>query len=131
MPSLETDNRRQPVGVEEIIQGIQQLDDQALTHVAGELNKLLDKRKTQTPTQRERELVKKINAVIPASIRRRQKQLYQRLQSGIINQQEHEELLLLNQLLEEKSAERILLVTELAKLRGASASQLLASLKIV
>ena len=38
---------------------------------------------------------------------------------------EHEELLLLNQLLEEKSAERILLIGELAKLRGVTAKQLM------
>ncbi|MBK6995196.1 MAG: hypothetical protein IPH31_09805 [Lewinellaceae bacterium] len=42
---------------------------------------------------------------------------------------EREELLLLNHLLEEKSAERIMLLGELAKLRGIPVQQLVAEFK--
>lgn len=76
--------------------------------------------------KREKELLKKINSVIPASIKRRQKQLYAARQQGTITPKEHEELILLNDKLEEKAAERILLMGELATLKGITIQQLVA-----
>ena len=45
------------------------------------------------------------------------------LQDGSITTKEHEELILLNDKLEEKAAERILLLGELATLKGISIQQ--------
>lgn len=89
---------------------------------------MLSKRGAQTPIHRERLLLKKIKTAIPAAVRRRQRQLYAMLQEGTLKTKEHEELLLLNHLLEEKSAERILLIGELAKLRGVTVEQLMTDL---
>ena len=76
--------------------------------------------------KREADLLKKINTVIPASIKRRQKQLYADLQQGTIKPKEHVELILLNDKLEEKAAERIRLMGELATLKGITIQQLVA-----
>ena len=109
--------------------GIQQLDNQALTSFAGEVNRLLSARNTSPDGDREAELFRKIKTAIPATVKRRQAQLYSKMQAGALALKEREELLLLNQILEEKSAERLLLIGELAKLRGISMEQLAAQLK--
>ena len=128
MQTVEIKNGVQ-VGVDELLKGIRQLDNQALATVAGEVTRLLSKRTAKTPADQEVELLKEIKAVIPPAIRRRQKQLYSKLQQETLTTKEHEELLLLNHLLEEKSAARIILLGELAKLRGVPVQQLAAELK--
>jgi AraC-like DNA-binding protein len=122
----ESDNK---FGFDKIIEGIRNLDDQALTQVAGEVTRLLSNRNTQPSSDREKELLKKIRTSIPSTIIRRQKQLYKKLQNDSLTLKEREELLLLNELLEEKSAERILFLGELAQLRGISVKQLATELK--
>lgn len=128
MQTIEIENGVR-VGFDELLKGIRQLDNQALTTVAGEVTRLLSNRSAKTPADRENELLKKIKAIIPPSVRRRQKQLYSRLQHETLTPREREELLLLNHLLEEKSAERIMLLGELAKLRGVPVQQLASEFK--
>lgn len=128
MQTVEIGNGDQ-LGFDELIKGIRQLDDQALTTVAGEVTRLLSKRNAKPPADRETELLKKIKSVIPPTLKRRQKQLYSRLQQDSLTPKEREELLLLNHLLEEKSAEKIMLLGELAKLRGISVKQIAAEFK--
>lgn len=117
------------IGFEEIFKGIQSLDYQALNKIAGEVNRLVLKRKNQTPAEREAELLRKIKSAIPASIRRRQKELYGKLEDGSIAPPEKEEMKLLLSMMENKAAERIHLMGELAKLRGIPIQQLAAELK--
>ncbi len=130
MQTIEIENGVQ-VGFDELLKGIRQLDNQALATVAGEVTRLLSNRTDKAPANREVELLKKIKAVIPSAVKRRQKQLYTKFQQETLTPKEHEELLLLNHLLEEKSAERILLLGELAKLRGVPVQQLAAEFKTV
>lgn len=118
------------IGIEEIFNGIQQLDNQALTSFAGEVNRLLSSRSAKSANELQSELLKKIKAVIPATVKRRQAQLYAQMEQGAIAPKEREELLLLNHLLEEKSAERILLMGKLAELKGISIGELVGQLKM-
>ena len=76
--------------------------------------------------KRKKALERQINTVIPASIKRQQKQLYKLLQDNTITPKEHEELIFLNNILEEKAAERILLMGKLATLKGITIQQLVA-----
>ena len=99
-----------------------------MSKFAYEVNQLVSKRTNNIPNKRESELLKEINSIIPASIKHRQKQLYLALKEGIITQKEHKELVLLNDKLEEKAAERVLLLGELATLRGVSIQELVANL---
>ena len=129
MQTIEIENGVQ-VGFDELLKGIQQLDNQSLATVAGEVTRLLSKRTPKTQIDPDSALVKQIKAIIPSSIKRRQKQLYAKLQDETIAPKEREELLLLNDLLEEKSAARILLLGELAKRRGVTVQQVVLDLKI-
>lgn len=125
MQTVEIENGVQ-LGFEDLLKVIQRLDNQSLSKFAYEVNQLVSKRNPNSPNKREAALLKKINTVIPASIKRRQKQLYTELQQGTITPIEHEELILLNDKLEEKAAERILLMGELATLKGITIQQLVA-----
>jgi hypothetical protein len=109
---------------EDLLKGIQRLDNQSLSNFANEINQLVSKRNNNSPNKREADLLKKINTVIPSSIKRRQKELYTALQENTITAKEYEELILLNDKLEEKAAERIYLLGELSALKGLSIQQL-------
>lgn len=118
------------IGFEEIIKGVQQLDNSSLAQFASEINHLVSKRNAKTYDLKETELLKKIKASIPASVKRRQKQLYEKMQEGALSTIEKDELVLLNNMIEEKTAERILFMGELAKQRNISIQQLATQLEI-
>lgn len=67
---------------------------------------------------------RKIKTVIPASIKRRQKELYAQMQKNTLNLPEKNELILLNAMIEEKTAEKIRFMGELAQLKNLSIEQL-------
>ena len=123
-------NKGIKVGFEEIIKGVQQLDNQSLTTFANEINRLVSTRKHLKSDKREVDLLKKIKTAIPVSVKQRQKQLFARLQEDIISLPERDELILLNNLIEEKTAERIVLIGELAALRHVSVQELYEQLSI-
>ena len=72
------------IGFEEIIKGVQQLDNSSLAQFASEINHLVSKRNAKTSDLKETELLKKIKASIPPSVKRRQKQLYEKMQENSI-----------------------------------------------
>ena len=123
-------NKGITVGFDDIIKGVQQLDNQSLATFANEINRLVSKRNQTKPDLKEVELLKKIKIAIPASVKRRQKQLFTRMQEDIITTPEHDELVLLNNIIEEKTAERIALIGELAALRDVSIQELYKQLAI-
>jgi hypothetical protein len=112
------------LGFDELISSIQQLDNQSLVKFSENINQIILKRSNKYSDTNESELVKKINSTIPASVKRRQKQLYAGLQENSLTQKEYEELQLLNGMLEQKSAERILLMGQLAAQKGITLQQL-------
>ena len=122
-------NKGLHIGFEDILRGIQQLDNQSLAHFVGEINRLVSNRNPENPNREEAELLKKIKMSIPHSLKRRQKQLYAKLQDETILTKEREELELLNNMIEEKTAERIVLLGELARLKGISLQELHAQLQ--
>jgi hypothetical protein len=110
-------------GFDDILKGIQQLDNQSLVKFAENVNQLVSKRIVPAK-EKEQLLIKQINSIIPTSLKQRQKQLYTSFQVNNITEKELDELKLLNNILEEKSAERILLMGQLATLRGITLPQL-------
>jgi hypothetical protein len=123
-------NKGITVGFEEIIKGAQALDNQSLVTFANEINRLVSKRKHEKTDKREVELLKKIKTVIPVSVKQRQKELFTRMQDDNISLPEHNELILLNNLIEEKTAEHIFLIGELATLKRTSIQELCKQLSI-
>ncbi len=124
MKSIELNNDNL-LPFKDLLKGIQRLDIGALEAFADELNRLISKRKKQPQNDREAELIRIIKEHIPPSIRRRQKELYEILRSGNITVREKEELELLNNMLEEKSAERIHFMGELAALKKTDLPELI------
>jgi hypothetical protein len=115
------------IGFEDIMKGIQKLDNQSLANFANEINLLVSNR-IQQPNNKDAELLRKIKNSVPITMKRRQKQLYTKLQEETISLKETEELQLLNDMIEEKIAERIILMGELAQLRHVTLQQLSAEL---
>ena len=116
MQTIEIENSSQ-LGLDDLLKVIQGFDNQSLSRFAHEVNLMVSKRNHLSLDQQEKALVKQINTVIPSSIKRQQKQLYKLLQDNTITPKEHEELIFLNNILEEKAAERILLMGKLATLK--------------
>jgi DNA-binding phage protein len=90
----------------------------------------VSKRKHENTVNQEAQLLKKIKSTIPTSIKRRQKQLFARFEEDIITESERDELILLNNTIEEKTAERIVLMGQLAKFRQITIQQLYRELSI-
>ena len=122
MQAIEIENSPQ-LGLDDLLKVIQRFDNQSLSRFAYEVNLMVSKRNHLSLDQQEKALERQINTVIPASIKRQQKQLYKALQDNKITPKEHEELIFLNNILEEKAAERILLMGKLATLKGITIQQ--------
>lgn len=110
------------LGFEDIFNRIEQLDKPALLRFAGIINNLIAQKSQEA--QREAQLLKKIKTHIPVSMKKRQKELYAKMQTNTLSLPERDELLLLNRMIEEKIAEKITLMGELAQLRHISIEQL-------
>ena len=109
-------------GFEDILNRVEQLDKPALLQFADIVNGLVYKKNHKE--QYEIQLHRKIKTVIPASIKRRQKELYAQMQKNTLNLPEKNELILLNAMIEEKTAEKIRFMGELAQLKNLSIEQL-------
>ena len=105
-------------GFEDILIRVKQLDKPALLQFVDIVKDLVYK-KNNTSVY-EAQLVKKIKNNIPASLKRRQKELYAKMQNNALTPPEKEELMLLNALIEEQTAEKIRIMGELAQLRHIS-----------
>ena len=103
------------LGFEDIFNRIEQLDKSGLIKFADIINGLISQKNQES--QQEAQLLKKIKTHIPATMKRRQKELYAKMQNNTLNLPERDELLLLNSMIEEKTAERIVLMGKLAELR--------------
>ena len=117
---------RSQLGLDDLLKVIQRFDNQSLSRFAYEVNLMVSKRHDTSLDHQQKVLVKQINTIIPASIKRQQKQLYKLLQDNTITPKEQGELIFLNNILEEKAAERILLMGKLATLKGITIQQLVA-----
>jgi hypothetical protein len=62
-------------------------------------------------------LLKKIKAMIPLSVVKRFKELQTKQQNNTISEKEYAEIIVITDFIEEKSAERVALLAELAKIR--------------
>lgn len=110
------------LGFEDIFNRIEQLDKSALLKFADIIDGMISQKNQEN--QQEAQLLKKIKTHIPATMKRRQKELYAKMQNNALSFPERDELLLLNSMIEEKTAERITLIGKLAKLRQISIEQL-------
>jgi hypothetical protein len=122
MASTESVSTSGTIGFEDLLNRVEQLDKPALLQFVDIVNGLVYKKNKRGDY--ETQLVKKIKSNIPASIKRRQKELYAKMQNDAISLPERNELILLNSMIEEKTAEKIRLMGELAHFRHISIEQL-------
>lgn len=118
------------IGFDDLLSSMSRLDTTDLKKVAEQINRVLSLRGHQQPEEREAQLLQQIREAIPASVVRRYRQLHKKQQNGSITAKEREEMLLLTDFMEEKSAERVMLLGALAEMRQITTSELAQQLRI-
>lgn len=122
IPKKMTNIEIRQLGFEDILNRIEQLDRPTLLKFADFVNGLISQK--NQGGEWEAQLLRKIKTHIPATVKRRQKELYAKMQNDTLSLPERDELLLLNTMMEEKTAEKIALMGQLAKLRHITIEQL-------
>ena len=108
------------VSFDDLVKGISRMNSVEMTTFFEQLNQVLGNQKPSSKLTEEAILLKKIKSLIPASLVRRFKELQIQQHNNTISEKEQEEILLITDFIEEKSAERIVLLAALAKIRQVS-----------
>lgn len=112
------------VGFEELVNGFSKLETTDLEKLVDTVGHILAGRKNPMPQEREKELLKEIDKVVPDFVLQRYKQLHDKLQKEKILEPEHRELLQIASFMEERALVRIHLMVELAALRQVSLQEI-------
>ena len=118
------------IGLTDLVNGVSRLETPELKKVLEELNQVLTRRNRPKPEDIEAQLHQKIIETVPASVVRRYKQLRAKSEQKQVSEKEHEEMLLLTDFLEEKNAERVLLMADLAKIQQVTLPELAKKLRL-
>ncbi|MEZ4830367.1 MAG: STAS/SEC14 domain-containing protein [Bacteroidia bacterium] len=119
------------VRLEEVLDGVSNLETPDLEKFLAEVAHLLVQRKVKTLPGREAELLLKINQrLLDEKSQDLYKNLYQKLHDESITAEEHNALMKLIQIREEKGVERMACLIELAQLRKISLKELMKQLGI-
>ena len=118
------------VGIDDLVQGISRLNTAELTTFFEHLNRVIGGQKSPSPLGEETVLLKQIKAIIPASVIRRFKELQTKRNNNTLSEKEQEEMLLITDFIEEKSAERVALLAALAKIRHVSLPDLVKQINL-
>jgi hypothetical protein len=117
-------------GFDDLVQSVSRLNTTELTTFFEKLNHTLSGQKSLSSFGDEAVLLKQIQAIFPASVLRRFKELQTKKYAQSITQKEQEEMVAITDFIEEKSAERVVLLGELAKIRQISLSDLAKQLQL-
>ena len=118
------------VSSDELLSGVEQLSLSELDQFVHRVLALQAKRKAPNLSQEETQLLVKINQGLPPEVQKRFDELSTKRREEIITHSEHEELLELIGQIEKSDAERVRLLTELARIRQTSLSALMEDLGI-
>lgn len=118
------------INIDDLSSHLSRWDTDDLKKAFEQIGKVLSLRNHKQPNEREMQLIQQIREIIPASVVRRYRQLQKKQRSGILTDKEQDEILLLTDFMEEKSAERVSLLGELAEIRGISISELARQFRI-
>ncbi|MCF8246311.1 MAG: hypothetical protein K9J37_16205 [Saprospiraceae bacterium] len=118
------------VDIEDLINGVSRMETPVLEKFMDTMNQILTGRKSATTALREKELLTKIENIVPAFAKRRYKQLHAKLEKETISETEHQELLQIIDFMEERAVERIHLMAELAALRHVSLKELAEQIRL-
>jgi hypothetical protein len=115
---------------DDLVQRVSLLNNTDLMFFFEQLNAKISGNKVFSTESQEVILLKQIKTIIPVSVVRRFKTLQAKQHNNSISEKEHEEILLITNFIEEKSAERVELLADLAKIRQISLTELLKQLPL-
>lgn len=118
------------LGIEDIIAGMSNLETPELERFMQRIGQIVARRKFSSVSEQERELLFKINNVIPVVSQERYALLSEKMQAETITPSEHKELLKLVEKLEAKYVKRLEYLIELARIRNLSLQQLMKQLHL-
>ncbi len=117
------------VGYEDLLNGVSGMDTMALEKLMDTVAHILAGRKNSSPTEREKELLDRIERVVPTFVRERYGRLHVKLQKEKISETEYQELLQIVAFMEEMAVVRLHLMAELAALRQVSLKEVTEQLR--
>lgn len=118
------------VGLEDILQGISELETKDLEKFMQKIGHLIARRKVAYLPERESQLLMKINKAIPAALQKRYEDLLIKNRAETITPLEHEELLKAIDKVETKNAERLDNLIELSRIRNVPLDILMSQLHL-
>ena len=118
------------LGLDDILNGISELDTKDLEKFMQRIGHLIARRKVAHLPERESQLLIKINKAIPATLQKRYEYLLTRNREETITPTEHEELLKVIDKVEIKNAERLENLIELSRIRNISLDLLMRQLHL-
>jgi hypothetical protein len=116
MQAIKLDNGLQ-IRFEDLVQSVSKLNTSEMSIFFEQLTQVIGGHKNFVPQTEEVILLKKIKAMIPLSVVKRFKELQTKQQNNTISEKEYAEIIVITDFIEEKSAERVTLLAELAKIR--------------
>jgi hypothetical protein len=123
MQAIKLNNGLQ-IRFEDLVQSVSKLNTSEMSIFFEQLTQVIGGQKNLAPQTEEVILLKKIKAMIPLSVIKRFKELQTKQQNNTISEKEYTEIILITDFIEEKSAERVTLLAELAKIRQISLTEL-------
>lgn len=121
---------RSHVSLNELLNGVAQLDTPELEHLLSQVLTLRAKRIAPSLPAEEAGLLEKINQGLPSDAQQRYNELTAKRRAEALTPDEYQELLSLIDRIEQADAERVQALTELAQLRQISVMTLMAELGI-
>jgi ABC-type phosphate transport system auxiliary subunit len=118
------------IAVDQLLDGVAQLETTDLEKFAEQVNFLLARRKTPSLSAPEAELLQKINQGLPADTQRRHDELRAKLHAETITPAEHREFLALVDIIEQTDAGRLQNLIKLSGLRQVTLPDLIHQLGI-
>jgi hypothetical protein len=116
------------IDLEQLLNGVAQLETAELEHFAEQVNLILSRRRTEHQT--ETQLLQCIQQSLSESAQQRYDELGEKLRAETISHAEHQELLALINVVEQANVDRLQCLIELAQLRHVSLNDLMQQLKI-
>ncbi len=115
---------------DKLLRAVEQLSESELEEFAREVSALIARRKAPSLSQRDSELLLKINQGIPTEIQQRYNELIEKRRDETLTESEYPELMRLTQKVEQLDVQRVEYLVELARLRGTSLTGLMDALGI-
>ncbi len=118
------------IELDQLLAGVAQLDTPDLEKLLIQVRQVLAHRKNPNLPTLEIELLQKINQTLPDEVQQQYNDLSEKMRSGVITPNEHQELLKLIDIVEQNDSDRLQHLIQLSQLRNISLPELMQQLDI-